>query len=177
MRKYECTLQQTIRKLSLLAGVLVLAGPAFAGAGSPVRDAAYKLLDRFFGTLTGSYIIPDAAVKDQVGAAMGIPRPDLLLPDGSYLVSGCRPRSCDEKGAVVVGPGGEITAAALISHKCNARAASACLPYPNFTVFVPHGQEQAAHVRALQEWARETLIPGDLKREFDPGAPEFVAPP
>lgn len=124
--------------------------------------AVYKSVREEFGSDRGSYFVPDKPVSEQIIMGLGIPNPTVQLADGNYLVSGCRPHSCDEKAAVIVKPTGMILMAGLINFHCRrdvakksptSAGAVICERNPRLTVLVTRKNNQPVLVQELRDWA------------------------
>jgi hypothetical protein len=96
------------------------------------------------GHVRGNWIIPGSILADELGLALAVydPRHYRIrrLPDGSTLVTGCRPQSCDEKGAVIIGPDERIRSLALIHYSCRRGGPSetsvVCARTPKLSLFL-----------------------------------------
>lgn len=124
--------------------------------------AVYKSVRHEFGSIRGSYFIPDKLVSEQIIMGLGIPNPIVRLVDGNYLISGCRPHSCDEKTAVIVTSASTVLIAGLINFHCHrdttkANSASAkaviCERDPRLTVLVTRENRQPVLTQELRDWA------------------------
>lgn len=130
--------------------------------------AVYRSVQHEFGSDRGSYFVPDKPVSEQIIMGLGIPNPTVPLAEGNYLVSGCRPHSCDEKAAVIVTPTGMILMAGLINFHCHRDVAKnsptpagavICEHDPRLTVLVTRKNNQPALAQELRDWAeRESQI-------------------
>lgn len=160
-----------------------LSGPSIGSAAEPAaaagssyrpRDWDYaqdipnqwrrESLERFLPKRTGDFILPWETISWQVFEGLGMAPPYArALPDGRRLLWGCRRHSCDEKGAVIVSPEGEVEAAALIHARCRFTAFPVRLseawrksnydcdtPNRTLTVFVHVTQK---HRPAFEHWA------------------------
>jgi hypothetical protein len=85
----------------------------------PTNRDAYDALRPFLGDLRGDYIHPWKPAHVQIGMALGVPDEVRPLGGGVSFVSGCRPRSCFEKAAVVLSAKGEALAVGVIHYNCH----------------------------------------------------------
>jgi hypothetical protein len=161
-------------KLGLLSGaflaLLSLAAVA-APAKEPSGPAVFKAVLADVKGMRGSYFWPRAYVIDQLMLGQSIPDPTVTLPDGNFLVSGCRRHSCDEKSAVIVTPEPKMLAAGLINFHCRPdhsvpRGHSIHIPatcddldHPTLTIFVKKKNDRPELTRVLRDWAeREAKV-------------------
>jgi len=159
-----------------LGAILVLV--SLSGAGAADFDdgpALYKAIDKEIGPARGKYLGRGGLVSDQIGMALGHPWPTRQLADGNYLVSGCRPHDCPEKGAVVATPTGAVLAAGLINFPCamdRKVAGIVCKKYdtapPVLTVFLRKKNNRPAILRDLKDWADGAQL---ADRKANPGEP------
>jgi hypothetical protein len=114
-------------------------------AGEISLHSVFASLRRDLAAARGSYFVPDQLVSNQIIMGLGIPHPTIQVSDGNYLVSGCRPHSCDEKAGVIITPNGNVLAAGLINFHCHREltkqvgvriSAVICDSYPSLTIFV-----------------------------------------
>lgn len=146
-------------RAAILSGVFLTAVPAMAaavmdGGRGPASEAAMsKSLGSSFGRLRGSYFRAGGLVSNQVWEGMGVPGDDIHLPDGNYLVAGCRHHSCDEKAAMVVTATGTMLAAGLIHFPCFGHNDENCPFHPILTMFVKKKSDQMVVTKDLQGWA------------------------
>ncbi|MDR6116306.1 MULTISPECIES: hypothetical protein [unclassified Sphingomonas] len=108
-----------------------------------------------------SLLYHNGRLIDQVKAVLGGP-PDARrdLPDGSHLFTACRVHSCDEKGAILLDPQGEIHAIAVISYHCG-RGPKPCESLPQLDLFVRNRKAIDGAQRHLSQWAH-AVVPKDL---------------
>jgi hypothetical protein len=158
---------------SVLATLAVL-GPSSAFAQGRAWDRDYdrltKALHKFAGKAQGTYMpVYPPLVSDAIVEGMGGPTdPVVDLPGGLRLISGCRAHSCTEKAAVILTPGYDVQAAAVIGRKCHwtgrpRRTRKGNLNGPSkcdsdvdvLTVFMPRSAQSDALDKALQDWARK----------------------
>ena len=102
----------------VLCFLLVALATAATAADKISMQRVYSSVRSEFGAIYGSYFLPDRLVSEQIIMGLGIPDPTVELPGGNYLVSGCRPHSCDEKAAAIVTPAGVVLMAGLINFHC-----------------------------------------------------------
>src|SRR3954470_6830768 len=88
----------------------------------PVRadEIAFTVgwLHEYFAEFRGDYI-RSGRVWEQTEETLIGRYPDMQLPSGEYLISGCRPHSCTEKAAVVLSPSGNPIVVGLINSHCS----------------------------------------------------------
>lgn len=146
-----------------VVGIAFLVVTQWCQAAMPLNEVQRSQASRqFFGDQRGNYILPDRFLYEQLGEALsGPPDPEKALPDGATLVSGCRYRSCTEKGAVVFASDGAVQAAGLIHRRCGEPAARKgsprCELQTTFTLFEPERGSSAEAVEAIQAWARDKM--------------------
>lgn len=148
-------------RLSLFCAVfmLLLQGAA-QGEQRPAFDVDGAIVLRQFGTLRGDYFLPKALVGEQLNMGLGIRDPAVMLPDGNYLVSGCRPHSCTEKAAIIASTSKQILAAGLIHFHCRevvdgmAKRTDCETGKPRLAVFVRAANKSPAILKDIQDWAR-----------------------
>ena len=135
--------------------VLCASGSALGAApeGPRENEDVSAPIRAIFGDQRADFFYPDGLVADQIEQAIGGP-PDPLreLGGGVNLISGCRFRSCPEKGAVVAGPGDRIHAIALLHsvYEENPPARE-----DRMTLFLASDLENDLYRQVLYEWARE----------------------
>jgi len=150
----------------LIGLFLVAADPSdsSAGIGEISKPTISRSLSHEFGAARGSFLVPSGLISEQIMMALGIPNPDLQLASGEYLVSGCRPHSCDEKAAVIVTPRGMVMAAGLINFHCHRLFTKSgkpirCDARPRLTLFLKQNSSRFDLKRQLKNWAsHQTLI-------------------
>ncbi|WP_146093803.1 hypothetical protein [Xanthomonas arboricola] len=140
----------TIMILSLWGSVLATAAPA------KINSA---VLSAYFGQSAGDYIIPGKPLVQQFGEALsGPPNKDVEVGNGLTLVSGCRYKSCIEKGAVAIKSDNTVEAAGLIHFNCKAdtkKSGASCSKNPTFTLFVPRNKKSLDAEISVLRWAHE----------------------
>ena len=161
-------------KLELLSGAF-LALASLAAIGEPAKEPAgpaiFKAVLHEVRGMRGNYFGPGWYVIDQLMEGQGIPDPAVALPDGNFLVSGCRRHSCDEKSAVIVTPEPKMLAAGLINFHCrpdhsipqghSIHIPATCddLDHPTLTIFVKKKNDRPELTQVLRDWAeREAKV-------------------
>ena len=155
-------------KATILSSVF-LTMAALAADGAPAKPPTnYTIFSAVLHEvrgMRGSYMGPGWYVIDQLMSGMGIPEPTATLPDGNFLVSGCRRHSCDEKSAVIVTPEPKMLAAGLINFHCrpdhtipqgnSIHIPATCndLDNPVLTIFVKKKNERPELIQPLKDWA------------------------
>jgi hypothetical protein len=107
---------------------------------------------------------------------MGIRFADARLEDQNLLLSGCRPHSCNEKGALIIDATGQILGAGLINPHCGRAGHPRCEFAATLTVFVKNIDGRDSIVRALEQWASEVVPAGDLSHELAPDSAVVLVP-
>jgi len=153
------------KNTGILSGILFALAALTTARAATDRvslPAVFKSVRHEFGSVRGSYFLPDKSVSEQIMMGLGIPNPTSQLADGNYLVSGCRPHSCDEKAAAIVTPAGATLVAGLINFRCHQDAtkqnlaparAVICDHDPRLTVFAKQKNNQPVLTQELQDWA------------------------
>lgn len=146
----------------VLVGSLTTASADAARISTPV---VYQSIRSEFGNSHGSYLVPNGLVSEQIIMALGIPQPLIKLADGDYLLSGCRPHSCDEKAAVIVTSRGQVLAAGLINFRCHLNSSkpyigtTVCDRNAHLTLFLRKKVGRSALDLELRNWAsRQTHV-------------------
>ncbi len=125
-----------------------------------------------FGAMRGSYITPRSLVSEQFVEALQDVTDETRLPDGNYLIAGCRPHSCIEEAAVILTPAGGIIAMGLINFHCHVSTAgaTACDANPHLSIFLKSGEDKTSLSQRLIDWAkRQTSIEATETRNFGIG--------
>src|SRR5262245_21183746 len=110
---------------------LFAASPCLAEPVHPYYAAVEREIDVFLGPMRGDYILPGALVSDQVDEAMGGPDETLDAGPGRSLITGFRPHSAEERGAVLLDAQNHVLAVGLISYHCRTSAGASCQPDPS----------------------------------------------
>ena len=94
-------------------------------AALPAADAlraATMESKKIFGNMRENLHIPAANLGNSIGELMAVHDDPVELAGGATLISGCRPHSCDEKAAAVIGPDGrQLQAVALRHFRCRSQ--------------------------------------------------------
>jgi len=100
----------------LLVALCLLVWPVVASGHDvqPSRDAAMQTFSLYAGKLRGDFFFKNGGVSDQVGLGMSIPDRPVRQDDGTWLVAGCRVKSCTEKAAIIATSGGEALAGGIL---------------------------------------------------------------
>ncbi|QKD87551.1 hypothetical protein [Xanthomonas axonopodis] len=140
----------TLMILALLVSIAATASPAKINAG---------VLSTYFGQSAGDYIIPGKPLVQQFGEALsGPPNKDVDAGNGLTLISGCRYKSCIEKGAVAIKSDNTVEAAGLVHFNCKAntqKSGASCSKDPTFTLFVPRSNKNLDAEISVLRWAHE----------------------
>ena len=148
----------------MCAGILAASGPPAVASDGDSPDfkmsTMVKSLRHCLGSMRGSYLNPGARVSDQILESMGIPNKTTRLPDGNFLLSGCRVHSCDEKSAIIATPEGAVVAAGLIHFQCHMarRGIVDCADAPHLTLFVKPNSDRDVLSGELESWARREAV-------------------
>ncbi len=133
-------------------------GTVFAHDVPPSRDAAIITMRAYAKGLRADYFYSGGTVSDQIAVGMGVPDKPVKQDDGTWLVAGCRPHSCDEKSAIIATSGGEALAAAIVHYPCGKKpAVEDCLTKPILTIFLRSFVTSPDVPRNLQTWARREV--------------------
>jgi hypothetical protein len=114
--------------------------------------AVGKSLDDWLGHEQAEYFYRGASVARQIGEGLANDQPDEKLASGKYLISGCRPHSCDEKAAVIASPAGLVTAAALMYFS----STSTDLHDPWLAIYLNRDSDTSSEAE-LRQWAVDAL--------------------
>ena len=122
-------------------------------------DPAFEqALGRFLGDHQAAYLFERGPVRDQAIAVLGGPPDAPVLVEGLYRFTACRPHSCSEKGAVVLTPGGQIMAVAILHGSCATVPRPArCSSERRLAVFLHTDADQALIVGDLSRWAEDVV--------------------
>ena len=108
--------------------------------------------------LRADYFYSGGTVSDQIAAGMGVPDQPVKQNDGTWLVAGCRPHSCDEKSAIIARADGESLAAGVLYFPCGKKAGvKDCTKRPTLAVFLRSFVTSPDVPRNLQDWARREV--------------------
>lgn len=106
----------------ILALTMIAAGlwsGAALTAALPATDAlraANTESNKIFGNMRENLHLPAANLGNSIGEFMTVHDEPVELAGGATLISGCRPHSCDEKAAAVIGPDGRALQAVALRH-------------------------------------------------------------
>jgi len=160
-------------KLGILSGVFLITislVAAAAPAKEPSGPAVFKAVLHEVRGMRGNYLGPGWYVIDQLMEGQNTPYPTVTLPDGNFLISGCRRHSCDlEKSAVIVTPEPEMLAAGLINFHCRPdptkprghriHRPTTCDDESRLTIFVKKKNNKSELTQVLRDWAeREAKV-------------------
>ncbi len=77
---------------------------------------------KIFGNMRENLHIPAANLANSIGELMAMHDEPVELGGGATMIGGCRPHSCDEKAAAVIGPAGRgLQAVALRHFRCRSQ--------------------------------------------------------
>jgi hypothetical protein len=157
--------------------VIAVLVPADAATDDASFPAVYKSIRHEFGSIRGGYFIPDRRVSEQIMMGLRIPYPTMHLADGNYLISGCRPHSCDEKASVIVTAAGVALMAGLIHFQCNQdpnkpnpapAGAVSCDLVPRFTILAKQRNNHPVLAQELRDWAAREGYDGATETRIVP---------
>lgn len=144
----------------LLVALCLLVWPVVASGHDvqPSRDAAMQTFSLYAGKLRGDFFFKNGGVSDQVGLGMSIPDRPVRQDDGTWLVAGCRVKSCTEKAAIIATSGGEALAGGILYYACpRIPAAKDCFSHPHLAIFQRRSATSPSLARNLADWARREL--------------------
>lgn len=148
-------------KMTLLALCVLLCVTPVTASGHdvrPSRDAAIQTFSLYAGKLRGDFFVRNGSVSDQIGLGMSIPDDPIRLDDSTWLVAGCRAKSCTEKAAIIATSGGEALAGGIVYYECSGKAAAKdCFARPHLAVFLRRSATSPSLSRNLADWARKEL--------------------
>ena len=106
--------------LLVALSIMVNDAPAALLASDAVYQIAAPEIKKIFGDDRQDTFVNDGLLREAILESIGIPdEPPRALPGGVTMMSGCRPQSCNEKGAVIVdGSSKQLRAAALLHFHC-----------------------------------------------------------
>lgn len=122
---------------------------------SPGFDRAVRA---FAGQSRTEHLYDGSLLNREMVEVLGGPPHDPVKWNGRYIFSACRAHSCDEKGAVVLTPTGQIEALAMIWYPCAGkwRSQSSCADRPRLTILARQPNNMPL-MKRLEKWAREAL--------------------
>lgn len=124
----------------------------------PSRDAAIQTFSLYAGKLRGDLFLKNGGVSDQIGLGMSNPDSPVRQDDGTWLIAGCRAKSCMEKAAIIATSGGEALAGGIVYYECSAKAAAKdCFSRPHLAIFQRRSATSPSLARNLADWARREL--------------------
>jgi hypothetical protein len=158
---------KTIVFLSILLAAMTPVAAAGEGAQALSRSAIFKATLHEVGGMRGNYFGPGWYVIDQLMKGQsGPPDKTVTLPDGNFMVSGCRFHSCDEKSAIILTAEPKMLAAGLINFHCRLdrtkprghriHPPTTCDDVdhpPTLTIFVKKKNERPELTQPLKDWA------------------------
>lgn len=153
-------------KTAILSGAF-LAMAALAADGAPAKapsgPAVFKAVLHEVRGMRGNYFGPGWYVIDQLMEGQNTIVDTDTLPDGNFMLSGCRRHSCTEKSALIVTPEPKFLAAGLINFHCrpdhtvpqghSIHIPATCDDDPTLTIFVKKKNERPELIQPLKDWA------------------------
>src|SRR5258708_2210594 len=157
--------------LPFVFAAVALLAPARAATDDVRWPAVVKTVQHEFGGIRHNYFGRNWRVSEQIIMGLGNPNPTRPIAHGNYLVSGCRPHSCDEKSSLIVTPAGALFAAGMIYLRCRGdmdkrKPLVACDFRPHFRIFMKQKNDRPALVQELQDWAAREGYTGAAERQF-----------
>lgn len=130
---------------------------------NPSRDDVMRIVGKktheIFGQRRGNFLVPNGLVADALVAPFGIPEPTGVteISENIFLVSGCRPHSCDEKAIGIVDmASGKMLASGLRHFHCRRESVpnssatrniqTTCDSSPTISVFLYRYKTEKRHV-------------------------------
>jgi hypothetical protein len=157
----------------LMAGLLsATCSQAAPLATSDVFKIAVPEVKKIFADDREDTFTNDGLLREAIIDFIGVPDDPRELRDGSTMMTGCRPQSCGEKGAVIVsGPNHQLRAAAILHFHCHLTLledeksdtppGNQCDTEPTLEIFVIRRnrtpvalKQELAHVRELEAWGK-----------------------
>lgn len=141
-------------------------------SSSSVYNIAGPEVKKIFGDDRQDTFVNDGLLREAILGSIGEADDPRELSDGSTIMTGCRPGSCIEKGAVIVnGQTKQLRAAAILhfhcrlelleSEKSDALPGNKCDSDPTLEIFVIRRNETLAalkqelgYVRSLEAWGK-----------------------
>jgi len=160
--------------LAWLFAALACAGNAYAtpAATPDIYKIAAPEVNRIFGGDRQDTFVNDGLLREAVLGSIGEPDDPRELRDGSTMMTGCRPHSCMEKGAVIVnGASKQLRAAAILHFHCrlallesetsDTPPGNKCDTDPTLEIFVIRRngtpaalKQELGYVRELEAWGK-----------------------
>jgi hypothetical protein len=146
---------------------------ACADAAALAKDPGFRAtLREFTGNQITGWLTPNGRAYDETLAMLsgGPPQPPRKLRS-LYVFTGCADATCEDQGAVVLLPDGELIAAAALHTDCNSlRRTSDCVSRQVLTIM--RRGDDFSIVDALSEWARTSwtdrpVAPGTAIKHLD----------
>ncbi len=142
---------------------------ACQGANQLARDPGFQAeLKGLVGNRQTGYLDFNGRAYPEVMLLLRSPADPPRSVDGGVLLAGCREHStCEEKAAVLMRPGGQLGAVAVMHTNCaRLNSRKDCFEHFTLSVFTPRGDDQGA-VDVLRAWAK-AQVAANLA---SPGAP------
>ena len=124
-----------------------------------VWDADFEqALGLFLGDRQAAYFYERGPVRDQAMAVLGGPPDTPVSVENLYRFTACRAHSCSEKGAVVLTPGGQIMAVAILHTVCaTSPRPPRCTLKTRLAVYLHPDTDRALIVSDLSLWAENAV--------------------
>jgi hypothetical protein len=127
-------------------------------AGALVRDEGFRTaLKAFVGQRRTGYITPNGQAYGETLAALSGPAEPVRRLRNLYVFTACADASCEDQGAVVLQPDGELAAAAIMHTDCNStRRTSDCVDRQVLSILRRQNDDFSV-IDNLSDWARRSL--------------------
>ena len=180
-----------IKSLFPMLAALVYANCSHAApvATNDVYRIAAPEVKRIFGEDREDTFVNDGLVREAILGFIGIADEPRELSDGSTIMTGCRPQSCGERGAVIVdGPAKQLRAAAILHFHCrrtlleneksNQVPGNKCDTGSTLEIFIIRRsnalaglKQELGYVRELEAWGKGLQFNNEVTRVKEVPAP------
>jgi hypothetical protein len=176
-----------MKSLFLMVAALLYANYAYSMpiATSDVVKIAAPEVNRIFGDDREDTFVNDGLLREAIIGFIGMADEPRELSDGSTMMTGCRPHSCPEKGAVIVdGHANQLRAAAILHFHCrrklleteasNQVPGNRCDTEPTLEIFIVRRSDalsglkhELIYVRELEAWGKGSRYGNEVIRIKD----------
>jgi hypothetical protein len=144
-----------------------------ADAAQLVRDPSFQAaLRQFVGKRVTAYLSTGGTAYSEALTALGGPADPARRLRNLYLFTACADASCDDQGAVVLQPDGELAAVAILHGDCGERRRVGDCVTREVLSILRGPDDDLSIVEALSDWAQRgvaarPIVPGTPIRSFD----------
>jgi hypothetical protein len=156
------------------AGACALLQPAAcADAGQLARDPGFQAaLRQFVGKRVTAYLSTGGTAYAETLTALSGPADPARRLRNLYLFTACANASCDDQGAAVLQPDGELAAVAIVHGDCGERRRAGDCVTREVLSILRGPDDDLSIVEALSDWAQRgvaarPIVPGTPIRGFD----------